>query len=440
MRRRLLTPLLLALLLAPEARADGAFPDSNNLTAPAGTKRLLLSTTFGLVLSDDDGATWFWVCEEAIGPNVVQYQAAAPPSLLLWSVDANNHLHRSPDGGRTWSSVTDALVASGDVTDVFPDPNDGRRAIAAYQARDGTGTAPWQVIETVDGGESFRVLYTAPSGARVESLEIAVSDARAVTVALLATDGAEPVPSLVRTLDGGTWTTLPLEPTVGRHVVRIASVDSSDPSVAYLRVFAVETGAGTPDKPAVVKDALAIVRGDTVTMPLVLDGPMSTFLRRADGTLLVAGATAGAFRSQDGATFEPWTTAPRLRALAEREGVLYAAADAFRDGYAAARSPDGGASWQKMLAWPDLCGIYPSEQLADVCRMPWRLTADRFGVEPPDACPKAPVPATPDPTVPTTTKPPQGCGCGGAGSEVLALVGLAAMIRRRSAWAGGGRG
>jgi hypothetical protein len=69
----------------------------------------------------------------------------------------------------------------------------------------------------------------------------------------------------------------------------------------------------------------------------VFDMParMTAFLRRSDGALIVGAANGTSFISTDqGVTFVPWFNPPHLRALGERNGILYAVADNYLDGYA----------------------------------------------------------------------------------------------------------
>src|SRR6266404_2674328 len=65
--------------VAGPARADGAFPDSMSLFLPADRpQRMVVGANFGLIVSDDDGASWYFVCEQAIAANVSAYQMSAP--------------------------------------------------------------------------------------------------------------------------------------------------------------------------------------------------------------------------------------------------------------------------------------------------------------------------------------------------------------------------
>src|SRR5437868_895097 len=81
--RRLAVAAAIGLGLATpnRAAADGAFPDSMQIFVPAeAPHRIVLGTNFGLIISDDDGATWEWSCEPRNDDNTILYQKAASPS------------------------------------------------------------------------------------------------------------------------------------------------------------------------------------------------------------------------------------------------------------------------------------------------------------------------------------------------------------------------
>ena len=82
MRCRQFSALLLvgSCLFCQPATADGAFPDSLSVLVPAGhPHEIVLATNFGPLISEDDGATWSWVCEQAIALLVSLYQVGPPP-------------------------------------------------------------------------------------------------------------------------------------------------------------------------------------------------------------------------------------------------------------------------------------------------------------------------------------------------------------------------
>ena len=73
--------IALAATVSKQASADGAFPDSMQIFVPADAPhRIILATNFGLITSDDDGATWEWSCEPRNDDNTILYQKAASPS------------------------------------------------------------------------------------------------------------------------------------------------------------------------------------------------------------------------------------------------------------------------------------------------------------------------------------------------------------------------
>src|SRR5262249_12444247 len=97
------------LMLAParnRARANGRPPatvSSSFAAEPPG--RLLVGTTFGLVLSDDGGTSWRWVCESSIyaggriGTFDPVYRSSASGTLYA---ALESGLSISRDGGCTW--------------------------------------------------------------------------------------------------------------------------------------------------------------------------------------------------------------------------------------------------------------------------------------------------------------------------------------------------
>src|SRR5207245_8372299 len=114
------------------ARANGAFPDEFSIHFPPGAPhRVLIGANFGLLVSEDDGATWRYSCEPwivagsnaAVNPeaSVSFYQVTADGVLLA---DAVN-ITRSTDQACTWPTSTGlgGLV----ITDIFAAASGARR-------------------------------------------------------------------------------------------------------------------------------------------------------------------------------------------------------------------------------------------------------------------------------------------------------------------------
>jgi MYXO-CTERM domain-containing protein len=425
---------LLALLAAPaRGRADGAFPDSMRILLPPDQPgQLILGTNFGLVVSNDGGARWSLVCEEAIataGENVTQYSLGPPPGNVLYAV-SSNQLAVSSDAGCTWSAAaggwTDPFF-----TDLFPDPADAGHVFVLALVPTPERWSASSLYESRNAGRSFAAppLYQAVQGLLLTGVESAASAPHTLYLTAYGKPAGELQSLLARSDDGATFHQVSLLPSLGTGEPRLAAVHPRDARVVYYRVV---DPAG--DKLAISRDG-----GETARVALALSSEMSTFLRREDGTLLVGSKTEGAFRSaDDGDTFVPWPEAPRLRALGERAGVLYAVGDDLVDRFAVGASEDGGKSWRPLLRFEDICGILecPSP-LRAACQSAWFRLVALLGIR--GACgANAPEPAL-DAAAGATATPPgaRGCACASAGagggdpSAALVLLAAIAVVARR---------
>ena len=67
-------------LWSARAWANGAFPDSSAILLSADRPdQIILATNFGLIISEDDGQTWSWTCEQAATVSGALYQVGPPP-------------------------------------------------------------------------------------------------------------------------------------------------------------------------------------------------------------------------------------------------------------------------------------------------------------------------------------------------------------------------
>ena len=100
------------LLHARPARANGAFPDEFSIHfQPGAPHRILLGANFGLLISEDDGATWRYTCEPWVvsssnaalsNTSVSFYQVTAEGVLLADALTVT----RSEDDACTWPTAT----------------------------------------------------------------------------------------------------------------------------------------------------------------------------------------------------------------------------------------------------------------------------------------------------------------------------------------------
>jgi hypothetical protein len=436
------------------AHADGALPGSLGILLPADKpQQIVLGTNFGLIWSEDAGATWLWTCEQ-VPTSMANIYAVGPPPVTAGSLGDRFYglspiegLAFSDDGTCSWQTAGGALVGQS-VTDFFVDPTNPNRVLAAAAATDDAGdVGPASIYASSDGGTTFGAtpLFTAPATAAIVGVEIARSDPNVVYISyyIPMADGLHPW--LVRSSDGGaSWTPLDVHAALGLNQVRIFAVDPSNPDLLYLRLI-----ANGSESVAITRDG-----GMTFTTPLTITGgSVSAFARLASGTVLVGarinfatdggGASGAGYRSTDGGlTFVPWslTPQPHVVGLAERvsagKSTLYISGENYVDGWALASSADEGMTVTPLFSYNQVRGIKSCAQqaCANNCLYEYNQAVwDR------DVCTGALLDAG------TGAPPPaksSGCHCAAAGGErpgmasllALALACAVALRRRARPW------
>jgi len=366
---------------ATAARANGAFPDEFSIHFPANApNRILVGANFGMMASDDGGATWRYVCEPWVTTgssdplaviNVLFYQVGADGAVLANTTDGR--LNRSGDGGCTWTRSTGAIDV-GPVTDFFPSPTDPSFAVAVTTAP--TGSSLWA---SHDGGKTFPAPALYAANVLITSVEIAKSPATTMYATLSGPDVAR----LLRSTDSGqSWTPYDLPRVNGvLPQPRILAIDPEDGDIVYLRLL------GPP------YDAIAIATGggQSIQIALTISGVFSAFARGTDKTLYAGTPDAKLYVRPPQGSFAAPIPAVRFRCLGQRIGTadLYACADMFQDGFSVGVSRDAGKSFQKVMKLPELQGPLTCAPVQTACAAHWArievvLTADA-GTPPPDA-------------------------------------------------------
>jgi hypothetical protein len=428
---RLLALIVTAGLVdARPARANGAFPDSLSILAPADQPhRLTLATNFGLIASADDGATWTWTCEGAQTNCSSLYSLTAPPADRLLALSGGS-LVFSDDNACQWSLATGA--GGGGVIDAFAFPQDPRRVLAVLSPS-GVGTQTlYTVVESRDGGATLSdVRYTAAASDMITGVEVARTDANVWYVTLAS--GPQFLPRIAQSTDGGTsWRTVDLAPALGPSGLRLLAIDRDNPRRVFLRVSAI---AG---------EALAVFNAadDTATMPVTFPGGvMTAFVQTATGALVVAGrihADAPAYRSLDGGgSWQAMPGAPHLRALAGRGGKLYGAGDNTLDGFAVGVSTDVGVTFMPLLRFADVRAIAPCVRAACQAACANQVSLGLWPAEVCSASPETKPAPKPEPKPAVCPDAQAGCGChaDGARPQSRATLALSALLAALL-WAG----
>ena len=225
---------LAVLGLAAGARAHGGRPQTQAIHFAADDRqRLVVRATFGLLESDDGGATWAWTCQESI-PSAVA--GATAPGVLaaggLLVLGGNDGLVQGLRSTCGWAR--EPTSASHYVADVVRSP-DGR-----LLALTGDSGATNRLLESEDEGRSWRAVGTAlPLRFLTERLRAAPSAAGVLYVSgQTYVEGTTMVEGAVlRSVDGGAhWTAQPVPLESMERLVRLVAVAPDDADDLWLLV------------------------------------------------------------------------------------------------------------------------------------------------------------------------------------------------------------
>jgi hypothetical protein len=378
-RRALSLAAAVVALGAGPARANGRFPASSAMVfSPTDEARVMVRTTFGLLVSRDGGGSWGWICERAIGfsgPEDPSYVVTPSGAIVAGLFDG---LRVSRDGGCSWTAVrTDASV----FVDVTSRADGAVVALASSydRYRDGGSTYKTQLWLSTDDAHSF-----APLGPRFdptllgETVEVAPGDPSRVYVSAVRGEGASRQGVLLVSSDGGvTWAERRplLEPK--ELAPFIAAVDPKRADRIYLRTSAPPEG---PTRLLVSDDA-----GKTYRTLLGAKGPLLGFALSPDGASVSAGGPDDglyAGPADGGALPHVVGPPPRIQCLGRSGGVLWACSSEA-SGFIAGTSRDGGASFEARLHLRDITGplaCAEGSSVAKECALDWAKLRGELGL------------------------------------------------------------
>lgn len=422
MRRLLALALVVTAGLAATALANGRAPLTNGVFfRPGDSSSIYVRSTFGLLISHDDGCTFRWVCEQAVGYGGMfdpKYAAARDGTLFATTYTG---LRVSRDGGCTWATATAELPAGapGRIADIWIDALDvgptGEVWVATAES-----ARPNDVYRSTDNGATFTARNMLSPTIWWKSVRVAPSRAQRVYVS--GYQVAQPPTAHLRRSDdsGATWTPSALADVAygATPIVLVAAVDPSDPDI----VFVTSLGASPPNGDRLYRSTDG---GATLTEVLATSSAIADVAFHG-GRVLVASAAGGAFASSDGgATFAPLTEPPQLACLGVRgEQLIGCGANWQPDFKAVARSGDG-AAWDKLFRFVELAGplqCAAGTTSATTCDPMWPALEQQFGATGPTC-------GAPDPVDGPPRKPADSGGCCDAGSGApLGVAGLALAV------------
>lgn len=372
MRRGLAATTILALSLAsPPSDGNGRAPRTTSIhLVPGDPHSIYVGATFGLLVSHDEGCTFRWVCEGAVGYGGIfdpSYAVAADGAIFATTYAG---LRVSRDGGCSFATVTAPVYFS--AIDIGPT---GDIWIATADI-----TVPGAISRSTDNGAAFEPRGMLSPAIQWNGLRVAPTDPDRIYAT--GTESSTQT-HLFTTRDGGaTWTASALSAVIfgGLPSVRVIAVDPRNADIVYV---ASELGANPPNGDRLYRSTDG---GATLTEVLATTAAIRD-LAFPDATHVIVADQVGGFRSNDGGrTFTALDNAPQLQCIAARtDGTLIGCGTNWTpDSMSLATSMDAAASWTKLWVFSELDGPLacpagsPEHDICDAQQ--WSILEQQFGV------------------------------------------------------------
>ena len=442
---------IITALLGGVAHANGRPPAPVALHfAPNNDTDMYLQVTFGMLESHDAGATWRWVCEEAIGYSGnydPDYAVSSTGALFATTFDGLKVL-------RDGCSFSDTQFGVTQFTAVANDPT-GTKIYAA--ASDATTTTPdHKIYVSTNDGVSFTPIATGLGGQEVwwSSLEVSPSDPQTIyaTGYTFPTTGTRTDTFYKTTNGGGQWTPISTAAFTMTNTSQIfVTISPDDPQFIVATVLNPHAGLSN----AIWRSTNGGTSWTQVeTFDDYVDGVVirkyATPAQASTKAQVVLGTrTSGMWVSNDGGqTFSELTkppsdggTAIETRCLIEHQGMLWACANNLPPDSMALGKSATADNWTKVLQFKDIAGTItcsPGTIEEDTCNLTrWCGLRPQLGiVADPTHCGGTAADGVP-PDAPGMQPKPKGC-CDAGGSPtgamlITAVVLVPWMKRRRRA-------
>ena len=451
MKRALVIAILCA---AATAHANGRPPEPTALHfAPNNDTDIYLQVTFGMLESHDAGATWRWVCEEAIG-----YSGNYDPD---YAVSSSGALYATTFDGlkilRDGCQFTTTSFGATMFTQVANDPTGGKIYACASDAT--TTTPDHKCYVTTNDGTSWNPIATGLSGTEVwwSDMEVAPSNPQIIYLAgyTFPTSGTR-TDTFYKSINGGTsWTPISTAAfTFTNNSQIFVAISPDDPNFLLAKVANPVAGLSN----AIWRS----IDGGTSWTKVdqfadYIDGFVirkyagAANLAATKAQVVLGTRTSGMWVSNDGGqTFSELTkppsaggTAIETMCMVERNGTLWACGNNLPPDSMALGKSATADNWTKVLQFKDIAGTISCnagtiEQ--DTCNMQrWCGLRSQLGiVANPTNCQSVAADGPPMDGVPpdgngTTNKPKGCCDVGGSPSGAALITGLVmiGLLKRR---------
>jgi hypothetical protein len=244
------------LLSARSVHANGRFPQANQIVFSTTDPNLVIArTTYAILPSHDDGATWQFLCEDVVGLGM---GTTADPEIgltsgnaLVASVSSPPGLSVSTDTGCSWSCAA-GTVANQNFADLVVRPNMQHSVLAlsstSVTIEGGVGFRT-QVFESSDDGANWNALgLEIPDPLfRAQTIDVATTDAQRIYVSGARGFGQNISAAVWVSRDGAqSWKETRLPPALfdptKESSIYIGAVDPMDADRLYIRSSALPSG------------------------------------------------------------------------------------------------------------------------------------------------------------------------------------------------------
>jgi len=390
------------------AAANGRYPRGQYLKEAAGDPNsLVLSATYGLLVTADRGKNWYLVCERGLFGrlpgqlDVIETWLEQTASGVLLAA-SDKALRVSRDRGCSFTTETALPVDwnwfdstrtkdKGHVADLTSEKAKGEKAVLALVADVNGPQTGFQIYETLDDADTWKPLgnpippTTLGSGI---TLDVAPSDANRIYVSGRGKQGPMVV---VASTDGGqTWSSAEVPDTADSYGTYIAAVSPSDPNVLYVR-----TDIWLPEQEEFGEDRLHHSNdgGKTWTEILRKRAKLMGFALSPDGKTVLAGygdpaeasgrqvedADVGIYRADAGSANFTKIYDGSISCLTWNATGLYVCTKQDRDGFHLGFAPNASFdlgnkdALQRLLTLPNVRGPLPRAAGSgeSVCKGDW---------------------------------------------------------------------
>ena len=333
--------------LPSQARAHGRPPYLERIAFdPTNDQRLVGQASFGLIMSEDGGTSWRWVCSAVFRADAT----TEDPDVVV-----------ADDGGLVVGAFDGAARSSPDLCDwTFPD-GPARRVFVVDLEPDPFGSAIWGVASTgttadvivrsEDMGRSWEAVGPPIEDVLIESMARAASDPGRVYLGGAIPLGAEPRRGFVfRSEDAGeTYTPVEVPLEDGERFPLIVAVDPIDADRVFIRV----TRRATDIRP--VRLLYSDDGASSFREVFSLRGMRAVAISEDGQRLWVGSAQGEGLHLARGGSFDfERVNDVDVRCVEVRGDELWLCVDPHRNDFALGRSMDEGATVEPLLRLQDV--------------------------------------------------------------------------------------